>query len=67
MFSESGLARRGLLVRHLVMPGMVEEGRQILSWLAQLDTDTFLNLMEQYRPTHKVGTHKQSPRFSHNK
>ena len=56
VFSESGLAQRGLLVRHLVMPGLVEEGKQILQFLRhEVSVDTYVNIMEQYRPTFKVG------------
>jgi putative pyruvate formate lyase activating enzyme len=43
---EDGLARRGLLVRHLVMPGMLEETRAILRYIAEeLGTGTYVNLM----------------------
>jgi putative pyruvate formate lyase activating enzyme len=50
-----GLAVRGVLLRHLVMPGGLEETRAILEWVArELGTDTFLNLMDQYRPAGKV-------------
>ena len=46
----------GLLVRHLVMPNHVEEGKSILRFLAEeISTDTYINLMEQYRPDFKVG------------
>lgn len=52
---ESGLALRGVLVRHLVMPNMLNETAQIMQWLAtELSPDTFVNLMDQYRPEHKV-------------
>ncbi|KAB8416443.1 hypothetical protein FH972_024962 [Carpinus fangiana] len=34
-FSSDGLAKRGLLVRHLVMPGLEEEGKTIMEWLAK--------------------------------
>ena len=55
VFDENGLALRGLLVRHLVMPGLIEETRQILQWIAQeLGSDTYVNLMDQYRPAGKV-------------
>jgi putative pyruvate formate lyase activating enzyme len=55
MFDESGLALRGVLIRHLVMPGLVEETRQILKWIAQeLGPDTYVNLMDQYCPAGKV-------------
>lgn len=53
---EDGLAKRGVLVRHLVMPGKIDETRAICDWLAtNLSTDTYLNLMDQYRPQHRVG------------
>ena len=51
---EDGVARRGLLVRHLVMPGGVEESREILTFLASLSPHTFVNVMGQYRPAGKV-------------
>ena len=50
-----GLARRGLLVRHLVMPGQLGEAAAILRWLAEeISPDTFVNVMGQYRPDHQV-------------
>jgi putative pyruvate formate lyase activating enzyme len=46
-----GIARRGMIVRHLVMPGGVEETRRILAFIADhLSRDTYVNLMPQYRP-----------------
>jgi putative pyruvate formate lyase activating enzyme len=51
-----GLARRGVLVRHLVMPGLVLESRAILEWLAStVSRDTWVNVMAQYRPEWRVG------------
>lgn len=51
-----GAARRGLLVRHLVMPGLEAESRAILRWLAEeISPDTYVNIMDQYRPCHRVG------------
>ncbi|HJZ88770.1 MAG TPA: radical SAM protein [Polyangia bacterium] len=48
---EDGLARRGLLVRHLVMPEGLEDTRAILGWLCQeLGADTYVNVMDQYAP-----------------
>ncbi len=50
-----GVARRGVLVRHLVMPGQTDETAAIFRWLAQeLSPDTFVNVMGQYRPEHRV-------------
>lgn len=54
---ENGLALRGLLIRHLVMPGLLEETRQILKWIAdELGPDTYVNLMDQYGPAGKVSS-----------
>lgn len=58
---EDGLALRGVLVRHLVMPGMLEDTAHILRWLASLSPDTYVNVMEQYRPAWKAAT---DPRFA---
>ncbi len=55
-FTADGLACRGLLVRHLVMPGLLEESREIFRFLARLSRDTFVNIMGQYRPEYEVGT-----------
>ncbi|MFQ5804851.1 MAG: radical SAM protein [Phycisphaerae bacterium] len=56
-FTADGVAQRGLLVRHLVMPGQLEQSRHIFQWLAQeISADTFVNIMGQYRPEHKVGS-----------
>ena len=51
----AGIAVRGVLVRHLVMPGLGEETAAIMRWLSEaLSPDTFVNLMGQYRPDHRV-------------
>ncbi len=47
----TGLARRGVLVRHLVMPGYLEDTRRVMRFLAQeISPDTFVNVMAQYHP-----------------
>jgi putative pyruvate formate lyase activating enzyme len=51
VFDEHGLAVRGVLLRHLVMPGMLEETESILRFVAEeLGPGTYVNLMPQYRP-----------------
>ncbi len=48
---ENGVAVKGLLVRHLVMPGGVAGTRKIMRFIAQeISPDTYVNLMNQYRP-----------------
>ncbi len=57
-----GLARRGLILRHLVMPGQEQEASSILKWVAEeLSPDTFVNVMGQYRPEFRV---MEGDRFS---
>jgi putative pyruvate formate lyase activating enzyme len=54
-FDDEGLARRGVLIRHLVMPECLDETRAILEWIArELGPATYVNLMDQYRPAGKV-------------
>ncbi len=56
---ERGLALRGVLVRHLVMPGMAEDAVRIMRFLAdELSSDTYVNVMGQYYPSGKVSDAK---------
>ncbi len=49
--AENGIATRGLLVRHLVMPNHLQETREILDFLAEdISANTYVNIMDQYRP-----------------
>jgi len=58
-FDEQGLAKRGVLVRHLVMPGALNETRRIMRFLADvISPDTYVNIMDQYYPAGKVGSDK---------
>ena len=60
VFDENGLAKRGVLVRHLVMPDNAEDSRRIMRFLAQeVSPHTYINIMDQYRPAGKV-----TPNFS---
>ena len=51
---EDGIAVRGLLVRHLVLPGQLDNSRRCLRFLADLSPDTFVSIMSQYSPQHKA-------------
>jgi len=51
MLDNTGLAQRGLLVRHLVLPGNLAGTDEILEFIAsEISRGTYLNLMAQYRP-----------------
>ena len=64
-FTPDGIAKRGLLVRHLVMPGQGEEGEEIMKWIAgNVSKDIFVNIMEQYHPDAHVGKVNRSHRPS---
>ncbi|MCZ6730149.1 MAG: radical SAM protein [SAR324 cluster bacterium] len=65
-FDEHGMALRGLLIRHLVMPGGLEETRAILGWVArELSTSTYVNLMDQYYPTYQSANFPELNRRLH--
>jgi len=55
VLDETGLALRGLLLRHLVMPGNIAGTREIVHWIArELGPDTYVNVMPQYYPAGNV-------------
>jgi len=52
---ERGIAQRGLLVRHLVLPAGLAGTAETVRFLArEVSTDTYLNIMDQYRPCYKA-------------
>jgi putative pyruvate formate lyase activating enzyme len=55
VLDEKGLARRGLLVRHLVLPKNLAGTDKVLNFIAhEISRDTYLNLMDQYRPCYRA-------------
>ncbi|EMC91621.1 hypothetical protein BAUCODRAFT_299337 [Baudoinia panamericana UAMH 10762] len=55
-FTADGLAKKGVLLRHLVMPGHEDEGKHIVRWLAEnVSKDLYVHIMEQYHPRAHVG------------
>jgi putative pyruvate formate lyase activating enzyme len=60
VLDERGLARRGLIVRHLVMPGLLDETEEVLRCVAEeLGPGTSVNLMGQYYPAGKVERYEE--------
>jgi len=60
---EDGIARRGLLVRHLVLPGGIAGTEQVLAFLAGgISADTYVNLMDQYRPCYRADEYPEIDR-----
>lgn len=52
---ENGLARRGLIIRHLVLPGQIAATNKVIDFVASVSKDTYFNLMDQYRPAYQAG------------
>jgi putative pyruvate formate lyase activating enzyme len=55
VLNEDGLALRGLLIRHLVLPGNLAGSEKVLDFIAdEISRNTYLNLMDQYRPCYRA-------------
>lgn len=55
VIDEQGIALRGVLLRHLIMPGGVAGTREIMNWIGrELGPETYVNLMAQYHPAGRV-------------
>ncbi len=72
--NRAGIAERGLLVRHLVMPGGMDSAgrtsttREVIDFLAgEIGTDTYLNLMDQYRPCGRALEHPEIARRTYSR
>jgi putative pyruvate formate lyase activating enzyme len=58
-----GLATRGLLVRHLVLPGDLAGTAEVVRFLAgQISPNTYLNVMDQYRPAYRASRYRELDR-----
>lgn len=52
---DQGIARKGLLIRHLVLPEDIAGTQEIIRFISnEISTNTYLNLMDQYRPSYKA-------------
>ena len=55
VFDENGIMKRGLIIRHLVLPGNVSQAFRVMDWVKEnLPEDTILSLMSQYTPCGKA-------------
>lgn len=54
VLDERGVAIRGLLVRHLVLPDNLAGTAGIMAWLGELSRNTYVNVMAQYRPCYRA-------------
>ncbi|MGB9742187.1 MAG: radical SAM protein [candidate division WOR-3 bacterium] len=55
IYDEAGIIQRGLIIRHLVLPGQIEDSKKILAWLSDnLGPRTHISLMAQYYPAYQA-------------
>ena len=60
MINSEGLAERGLIIRHLLLPQGVAGTEKVLSFIAQqLGSNTYLNLMNQYSPEYRARSYNE--------
>ena len=63
VLDERGIAQRGLLIRHLVMPSHAEDTRKVLDFIRQeLSQDAFVNIMAQYHPCYQASQFEEISR-----
>ena len=61
--NEEGIIKRGLIIRHLVLPHNISGTGQIMRFIAQeISVDTYISLMSQYHPCYKAGEYKELSR-----
>lgn len=61
---EEGIAARGLLIRHLVLPNNAAGSEKVLEFIAKdISSDSYVNIMDQYRPCYKAGSFEEISRF----
>ena len=51
---ERGVARRGLIIRHLQMPSALDDSKAVLDFVARVSVNSYVNIMTQYYPCHEA-------------
>ncbi len=55
ILDENGLAQKGLMIRHLVMPGWTQDSKEILRWISKnFGSSVYVNIMDQYSPYYRA-------------
>lgn len=52
--SQEGIAEKGVMVRHMILPSNVENSKKALDYIKEINPDICVNLMSQYEPTNKA-------------
>lgn len=55
ILDESGMIKKGLMIRHLVLPNNIQNSKDVLKWINDnMDKNVFVSVMAQYFPTHRA-------------
>ena len=67
-FDSNGIMKKGVIIRHLVLPGHIQNSKHILKWLKEnVDKKAYVSVMAQYFPTYKAKNDKYLNRKLNNK
>lgn len=54
-FDENGIIKKGLIIRHLVLPNYIENSKNVLKWISEnIDKNVYVSIMAQYFPSYKA-------------
>ena len=60
VFDERGMIQKGVIVRHLIMPGNMKNTKNVLKWFKEnMKEETYISVMTQYFPTYKAHEYKE--------
>jgi len=59
IINKHDLAEKGLLVRHLILPNNIAGTEKVMEFLALISKDTYINIMDQYRPAYKASKYQE--------
>ena len=55
VFDREGIMQKGLIIRHMILPGHVDDSKKVLTWIAEnLGTQSYVSLMSQYYPIYRA-------------
>lgn len=55
VFDENGIIKKGLIIRHLILPNHLQNTKHILKWINEnMPSETYVSIMAQYFPTYKA-------------
>jgi len=54
----NGIAQRGLIIRHLILPGQISDTKKVIDFVRSISANTYFNLMDQYHPAYKADNYQ---------